>query len=255
MNFLFQWDQQAAEFNLFREDYYLLNPFSMIVEALRWNMLNVVRVELFFNCYKLWNIFVTSKLQSPAGQYALISFTITLLAQFAAQFHLAWLLTIYSIYLAIGSCAWLKRRVYFYHKKLDSKGLNEMINHLDDSRQFSTVTNGTETLKKHNNSEKHHNHTNGSTSSSAASSSTGGHTNSLQRQRANAFQSILTEPRFNLSEYAISLAHLSNIATTVANKDVFDEMHFQILATRRDVVNILLRFILILAATLLAYFR
>lgn len=81
-------------------------------------------------------------------------------------------------------------------------------------------------------------------------------TNSLQRQRLTAyrdFQSVLNEPRRNPKEFALSLAHLSQVSKLAASDDVFDEMHFQILATRRDVVNMCLRFVLIVAVTVLAY--
>ena len=80
----------------------------------------------------------------------------------------------------------------------------------------------------------------------------------MQRQRQISyrdFQSVLNEPRRTPREFAVSLAHLAHVAKLVADDDVFDEMHFQILATRRDVVNMMLRVIVFLAANLFAYVR
>lgn len=242
-----------------------LNPFNMLADALRWNMVNVIRVELFFNCYRIWNIFVSSSLQSPRGQYAIVSLVITLLAQLATQFNLSWLLTIYAIYLLIGMVVWIKRRVYFYHRPLNPLEVNETIYNYDLARRTSSSSSGgngngnngngnngsgdkgsTGTLGK---SDKYNNHHNNYISEN---------TNTLQRQRALAyreFKNRLAEPRHNHKEYAISLAHLSNVAKLVADKDVFDEMHFQMVATRRDVVNMIIRTVLIIIATILAYFN
>jgi len=238
------------------------DPSTMLLDALRWNMLNVVRVELFFNCYRIWTIFVNSSLQSPRGQYAIVSLLITLLAQFAIQFNFSWLLSIYTIYLAVGMATWLHRRVYFYHRRLDSIGVNQTINSFDLAKSHAShSSNGTTSGGTLKHSDKHGAGNNPSGSSSSSSTSTSSHsenTNSLQRQRAIAyrdFQSILSEPRQNHREFAVSLAHLSHISKLVADKDIFDEMHFQILATRRDVVNIILRLLLVSAATMLAYFR
>lgn len=226
-----------------------LNPFIMLVDALRWNMLNVIRVELFFNCYRIWNIFVSGSLQSPRGQYAIVSLLITLLAQLAAQFNLSWLLTVYACYLTVGMLVWARRRVYFYHRRLDSFGVNQTINHFDAAKQISSSNGGAGDSATLGKPDKHAGK-NGTHNSE--------NTNSLHRQRVSAyrdFKSLLTEPRHNHKEYAISLAHLSNVSKLVADKDVFDEMHFQVLATRRDVVNIILRAVLLSGATLLAYFR
>lgn len=249
-----------------KEDYrpLLILPINMLMDALRWNMLNVLRVELFFNCYKLWEIFIHSSIKSPRGQYAIASFVITFLAQFTVQFNLSWLLTIYSIYLLVGMCNWIYRRVYFYHRRLDSLGMNQTINHFDASRAAlnGVAANGHTdtnyaTLKKSSSNQQQQ--TNGSSSHSSASSTASlcnDHTNSLQRQRVAAyrdFSSLLAEPRHNHRQFALSLVHLSNLSKLVASKDVFDEMHFQILATRRDVVNILLRAVLIVASSILAY--
>lgn len=263
----FLWAHSTIDYSYYYselEDYRLdLNPFTMLVDALRWNLLNVIRVELFFNCYRLWNIFISSSINSPRGQYALVSFIITLLAQFAAQFSLSWLLTIYTIYLIIGSCVWLKRRVYFYHRKLDQTALTQTINnHFGQAKQAAAAAaSGASNLNNANGSNNatgtlsktdKHNHRQTTSGDSAD------HTDSLQRQRVTTyreFQSILNEPRRNHREYAISLFHLSHIAKLVADRDVFDEMHFQILATRRDVVNMLLRSVLIIGATLLVFLR
>lgn len=233
----------------------------MLLDALRWNMLNVIRVELFFNCYKLWDIFLHSSLKSPRGQYAIASFIITFLAQFTVQFNFSWLLTVYSIYLLVGMFTWIYRRVYFYHRRLDSVGINQTINNFDANKAAASsnapnghTDNSYATLKK---SSSNHQQTNGSSPGSTVPTSSD-HTNSLQRQRASAyrdFRSLLTEPRHNHREFALSLVHLSNVSKLVADKDVFDEMHFQLLATRRDVVNILLRAVLIVASSLLAYMR
>lgn len=237
-----------------------LNPFNMLLDALRWNMLNVIRVELFFNCYKLWDIFLHSSFKSPRGQYAIASAIITLIAQFTVQFHLNWLLTIYATYLAVGLGVWIYHRVYFYHRRLNPDGVNQTIHHFDASRiaASNASDHGMGTLKKGISSSN-----GGGSSASSSSSANGDNTNSLQRQRASAYhdfrrtnlQSLLSEPRQNHREFALSLTHLSHISKLVADKDVFDEMHFQVLATRRDVVNILLRAILFLASTLLAYLR
>jgi hypothetical protein len=239
---------------------------KMLLDAIRWNMLNIIRVELFFNCYKLWDIFVHSSLKSPKGQYAIASFAITFLAQFTVQFDLSWLLSLYAIYLLVGVCVWIYRRVYFYHRRLDSIGINQTINHFETNKQAAvasstttTATNGHPdsnnyaTLKKSSSSNQQTN-----VSPPVTPPLTNDHTNSLQRQRASAyrdFRSLLTEPRRNHREFAMSLVHLSNVSKLVGNKDVFDEIHFQLLATRRDVVNILLRAVLIVASSLLAYMR
>lgn len=228
----------------------------MLLDALRWNMLNVIRVELFFDCYRIWNIFLTSSLQSPRGQYAIVSLLISLLAQIGFQFDFGWLMTFYGIYLAVGVCVWLHRRVYFYHRKLDSVGVNQTIHHFDAAKaQSNHHANGT--LSRSDKSSASGGSSSSSSSSSAAAAADG-NTNSLQRQRASAyrdFQTLLSEPRRNHREFALSLAHLSHIAKLVADKDVFDEMHFQILATRRDVINLLLRSILLTAIIVLDYLR
>lgn len=229
----------------------------MLLDALRWNMLNVIRVELFFNCYRIWNIFLASSLHSPSGQYAIVSLLISLVAQLAVQFDLGWLMSIYGIYLSVGVCVWLHRRVYFYHRKLDSVGVNQTIHHFDAAKAQSHHANGT--LSRSDKSSASGGGSSSSSSSSALSAtSQDGNTNSLQRQRASAyrdFQTLLVEPRRNHREFALSLAHLSNIAKLVADKDVFDEMHFQILATRRDVINLLLRTILLTAVIVLDRLR
>ena len=93
-----------------------------------------------------------------------------------------------------------------------------------------------------------------SAASSAAATANSNNTNSLQRQRCSAYQNfLLTEPRRNHREFALSLVHLSNIAKLSTSEEVYDEMHFQLLTTRRDVVNILLRLILLAVGTLMAY--
>lgn len=245
-------------------------------------MLNIIRVELFFNCYNLWQIFVSSpkgELSSPRGQYAIISLLISLLAQFSVQFNFGWLLTIYAVYLSIGMGYWLHRRVYFYHRRFDLLGITQTLRQFDTNPIYNhgglQNNHTTNTLKPNKHQNNHHNQaganqgesgsSSSSTSTSASSTTMAGtamnnpeHTNSLQRQRVNAyrnFQSVLTEPRYNHREYALSLAHLADVSKLVADKDVFDEMHFQILATRRDVLNIILRAILISFSTLLAYLR
>lgn len=233
----------------------------MLLDALRWNMLNVIRVELFFNFYKLWDVFLHSSFKSPRSQCAIASFVISFLAQFTLQFNLSWFLTIYSLYLLVGVCVWMYRRVYFYHRRLDSVGVNQAINHFDSNKQIAATANGhhTEsayaTLKKSLGSSSSSNQQYQSSNSGSPSSSAD-HTNSLQRQRVSSyrdFKSLLTEPRHNHREFALSLTHLSLFAKLIADEDVFDEMHFQILATRRDVVNILLRAVLIVASSLLVY--
>lgn len=272
----------------------------MIIEAVRWNMLNAIRVELFFDIYKLWNIAISSNIQSQRGQYAMISFFITLIAQVAVQFNFTWLLTMYIFYLLIGLTIWLYRRVYFYHRKQDPRTLTKVLS--DELVQQVSTTKSSNHNHKSNGSSSHNfmgtlkhfgerhsnnhqsskdNGTNSTSSSTASSSSssnnnpshnlnslpgggpgspiTGAHnenTNSLQRQRLTAyrdFQSVLNEPRRNPKEFALSLAHFSRTAKLFASDEVFDEMHFQILATRRDVVNLVLRFVLIIMGTVLAY--
>lgn len=237
----------------------ILEAFNMLLDALSWNILNVIRVELFFDCFNIWDIFVKSSLQSPRGQRAMVSLAITLLAQTSVQFNWSWLITIYSIYLSVGMCNWLYRRVYFYHRKLDSAGVNSTINSFD-----TTKLNGG-TLKHDHKNQKGSNGSGDSTSSYSSSSSNGHSSernyadyNSLQRQRVSAyrdFQSVLTEPRRNYREFILSLSHLSHISKLLASEDVFDEMHFQILATRRDVINILIRFVLVIVTNFLAYFK
>lgn len=260
-------------------DYYASS--NMLLDALRWNMLNIIRVELFLNCYNLWQIFVNSpkgELSKPRGQFAIVSLIITLMAQFTVQFNFGWLLTIYAIYLTIGLGHWLYKRVYFYHRRFDLLGITQTLRTYDNPTGYTNnqpaglPNHNTNTLKPNKHNNHHHNPDTGSLSSASSSSSSGApstttpmnntneshNTNSLQRQRVNAyrnFQSVLTEPRYNHREYALSLAHLSDVSKLVADKDVFDEMHFQILATRRDVVNIILRTLLFSASTLLAYLR
>jgi len=244
----------------------------MLLDALRWNMLNLVRVELFFNCYKLWDIFIHSSLKSPSGQYAIASCLITLFAQLTIQFNLTWFMSIYTIYLAVGVCAWVHRRVWFYHRRLNRQQVFDLLKRMElgqhrDSLQSEhtnlgdQVTNSSNGTLKH--SSKHHNHNNGtasnhsSSSSSASAASTGSsdNTNSLQRQRFSAYQQfLLVEPRRNHKEFALSLAHLSHISKLAASEEAYDEMHFQLLTTRRDVVNILLRLILLSVGTVLANF-
>lgn len=245
----------------------------MLLDALAWNVLNVIRVEFIFNCYKLWDVFMHSSFKSPRGQHAVASSVITSLALFTFQFQFSWLLRIYAIYLSVGICCWLYRRVYFYHRKLDPLGVNQTINNFDANKYqaASQAPDNTATFRPHKSTNgASHGASSSSSSASASSSSSaaavasgGGSsqpgssdTNSLQRQRAVAyrdFRSLLTEPRQNPKEFALSLAHLAHISGLFFGKDVFDEMHFQILATRRDVVNILLRSLLLLAATILAY--
>lgn len=248
----------------YQEDTNELNPFNMLLGALSWNVLNVIRVELFYNCYRIWDIFRTSSLQSPRGQHAIVSLFITFLAHLAVQFNLGWLLYLYIIYLATGMTVWLHRRVYFYHRRLDSLGVNQTIHHFDQAKTSALAaaanfSNGhshsTGTLKH---SDKQGGSSSSSSGSSSTSSTTNENTNSLQRQRATAyrdFQSVLNEPRRSHREFALSLAHLSHVSKLVADKDVFDEMHFQILATRRDVVNLILRSVLLTSSMTLAYFR
>lgn len=225
---------------------------KMLLDALRWNMLNVIRVELFFNCYKIWNIFITSSIQSPQGQHAIVSLLISLLAQFSVQFDLGWLMNVYGIYLSIGTFVWLHRRVYFYHRRLDSLGVDRTILQFDTDKaksSLSNVTNGTLPRSDKNAP---------TTTTTNGGSLPEGHTNSLQRQRDLAyrdFRSVLSKPARTPKEFALSTNHLSHVAGLVGDKDVFDEMHFQILATRCDVVNLLLRAILLTAITILAYLR
>lgn len=232
-----------------------LNSSNMLLDFLTWNVLNVIRVELFFNLHRIGKIFMTSSIKSPRGQYAVVSLLVTVMAHIAVMFNFSWLLTIYTIYLATGMIVWLHRRVYFYHRRLDSVGVNQTITHFDSAKSASSAssssngtTNGSLTMKS---TDKHHN-SNGGISSSAE------YTNSLQRQRAVAyrdFQNVLSEPRYNPREYALSLAHFAHTSKLMADKDVFDEMHFQILATRRDVINMTIRAALLSATTLLAYFK
>lgn len=254
----------------------------MLLDALAWNMLNIIRVELALNCYKLYDIFLNSSFKSPRGQYALASFAITILAMLTIQFNFSWLLTIYATYLTVGVATWLYRRVYFYHRKLDSYGVNQTINNFDANKHSSSAAqaaagalqahhdnnNYATSHKSHKsngagsgNGDSHHKASSSASSSSAPPPpplSSSDNTNSLQRQRASAyrdFRSLLTEPRQTHKEFALSLAHLSNLCQLFVGKDVFDEMHFQILATRRDVLNVMLRAALILGATILAYMR
>lgn len=232
------------------------NPINMLLDALRWNMLNVIRVELFFNCYRIWNIFTKSSLQTPRGQYSVISLLITLVAHFAAQFNFSWLLFIYAIYLLTGMFVWLHRRVWFYHRRRNSEDVNQTI--LNNSTRYNTIVNSNKHGDKHG--DKHDKHNNGTSSTSPNSyiSNENEYTNSLQRQRQTAykdFQNVLNEPRYNHREFALSLVHLSQTSKLVADKDTFDELHFQVLATRRDVVNIILRSLLLAASIMLAYFR
>lgn len=252
---------------------------NMLMDAIRWNMLNVVRVEMLLNAWKIWKIFRTSSLQSTHGQYAIASLVITVLAQLTIQFNVGLLLTLYSIYLGVGMFVWLHRRVYFYHRRLDASGVLAAIQHFDTTSSKTINTSLAAAHAAALGTLKHSKNSSNGTSSSAAStsqasSSTSGasttttttnalgngfeSTNSLQRQRVSAyrdFQRVLSEPRRNHKEFALSLSHLSHLAKLVADKDVMDEMHFQILATRRDVVNILLRFVLVCAATFLANLR
>lgn len=235
-----------------------LNPVNMLLDALRWNILNVLRVELFFNCYRIWHIFVNSSLQSSRGQYAIISLIITLIAQFAAQFNFSWLLSIYSVYLAVGMGIWLHRRVYFYHRRLDTHVVTDMVTNFDSLKSSSVPTNGHSSGGSNGVGVSNTGTLKGDKHAKQSTHNYSEHTNSLQRQRALAyrdFQSVLSEPRQNHREFALSLAHLSNLAKLVADKDVFDEMHFQVLATRRDVVNMILRLLLLTVSTMLAYFR
>lgn len=235
-------------------DLELENPINMLLDALRWNMLNVIRVELFFNCYRIWNIFAKSSLQSQTGQYAVISLLITLVAQIAAQFNFSWLMFIYSIYLLTGMVVWVYRRVWFYHRRRSPEDVNHTIN----TTRYNTIINSNNG-NRHGDKNHDKQNSNGHPSSSASiSSNESEYTNSLQRQRQTAykdFQKILTEPRYNHREFAISLTHLSQTSKLVADKDTFDELHFQILATRRDVINMILRSLLLVASVLLAYFR
>lgn len=245
---------------------------NMIMDALRWNMLNLIRVELFFNSYRIWEMFINSSLQSPQGQYKIVTLIISLLSHLAFQFNLTWLLTLYSIYLAVGACVWVQRRVYFYHRKLDTTGLFTTLNHLNESQNgsratvssassssssSSTCANATGTLKP----DKHHNKNSAIDQGNNVVSNQANHhenTNSLQRQRTLAyrdFQGILNEPRRNHREFMLSLVHLSHISKMVAGQDVFDEMHFQILATRQDVINMGLRIVLFVASNILIYLK
>lgn len=244
----------------------------MLIDAVRWNMLNVIRVEFFFDCYRLWNIIINSSIQSQRGQYAIVSLVITLIAHLSVQFNFTWILTVYSAYLALGAAIWLHRRVYFYHRRRDTTSINTDINAVDNIAAVTNIINlkhshNTGTLRHDKNS--HSNQAASSSSSSSASSSASAtptnscnglshneNTNSLQRQRAMAyrdFQRTLNEPRLNPRVFALSLSHLSQISKLVADEGVFDEMHFQILATRRDVVNVVLRFLIICAGTILSY--
>lgn len=241
---------------------------------MRWNLLNVIRVELILNLYKVYKVSIPSRapLQSPQGQYAVLSLIITLLAHLSVQFNFSWFQSIYAIYLSIGIGVWLHKRVYFYHRSLDPIGVNMTIRQFDAAKSGSHhhVTNGT--LSKAD--LKHHSSgNNGTTAASSSSSSSsansnnqngsayptgaGSDTNSLQRQRSvvyRDFQSVISKPRYNHREFALSLAHLSQVCKWLANEDLFDEMHFQILATRRDVYNIVLRSVMIATSTLLACF-
>lgn len=240
---------------------------NMLLDALRWNMLNVIRVELFFDLWSIWDIFIKSSLQSPMGQRAIMATVITLIAQFAAQFNIGWLLSIYAMYLSVGLSAWLYRRVYFYHRRLDSFGVNQTIHNFDTAKATGQHYNNPATNSggggggASNSNSKHDKHgdKNGAqSSSSSAASSVSEHTNSLQRQRVCAyrnFQSVLRDPRQTYREFALSMVHLSHLSKLIADEDVFDEMHFQILATRRDVVNLVIRLLLLFAANTLAYFR
>lgn len=258
----------------------------MLIDAIRWNTLNVIRVELFFDVYRLWNIIINSSIQSQRGQYAIVSLLITLVAHLSVQFNLTWLLSVYSVYLAIGATIWIHRRVYFYHRSRDNLSINNDLSNnqlklvaptLINNSKSNNGNHNTATLRhssdknthstSNNNQHQQQPTTTCSTSSNGLSNLIANnqnhvagdcseHTNSLQRQRALAyrdFQRTLSEPRFNPRVFALSLSHLSEIAKLVADEDAFDEMHFQILATRRDVVNIILRLFLICAATLLSY--
>lgn len=231
------------------------------MDALRWNMLNIIRVELFINCYTIWRIFVKGEISSSRGQYAIVSLIITLAAQFTVQFNFAWLLTVYATYLAVGLGYWLHRRVYFYHRRFDLLGITQTLRQYDCNVGAGvgggSIGGGSNHNNGHANTLKPNKHTGSdSSSSNSATSTSNPEYNSLQRQRVSAyrnFQSVLTEPRYNHKEFALSLAHLSDVSKLVADKDVFDEMHFQILATRRDVVNIILRATLLTASLALSY--
>lgn len=243
----------------------------MLIDFMRWNLLNIIRVELILNLYKVYKVSIPSRapLQSPQGQYAVLSLIITLLAHLSVQFNFSWFQSIYAIYLLIGISVWLHKRVYFYHRSLDPIGVNMTIRQFDAAKSGSNhhpVTNGT--LSKAD--LKHHSSGNNGTAASSSSSTAsnnqngvshltgaGSDTNSLQRQRSvvyRDFQSVISKPRYNHREFALSLAHLSQVCKWLANEDLFDEMHFQILATRRDVYNIILRSVMITTSTLLACF-
>lgn len=252
----------------------------MLIDGIRWNMLNILRVELALDCYRLWKVIISSSIQSQRGQYAIIQLLITLFAHLSVQFNFNWLLTVYSAYLSLGVLIWLHKRVYFYHRKRDTQSVkSDLVGYESHQNQLLNVQSKANnnqssnfgTLAKHNsNSDKggdKNGHSSGNTgsgscSSSLSSNSNGSNsiivnekTNSLQRQRLLAykdFQKTLNEPRLNPKMFALSLTHLANISKLAADDDAFDEMHFQILATRRDVINILLRTLLIVAGTILS---
>lgn len=233
---------------------------------MRWNMLNVIRVELILNIYKVYLVSFPglTPLQSPRGQFAVLSLLITVLAHLSVQFNFSWFLNIYAIYLTVGVGTWLYKRVYYYHRSVDPIGVNLAIRQFDASKSASNHQISSGTLSKAD--LKAAAAANNGTSSSSASlvgannqNGLGGSldTNSLQRQRSvvyRDFQSVISRPRYNAREFALSLAHLSHVCKCLANEDVFDEMHFQILATRRDVYNVLLRSAMIATSTVLARF-
>lgn len=236
---------------------------------MRWNMLNIIRVELILNLYKLYKVSYPSltPLQSPRGQYTVLSLIITLLAHLSVQFNFSWFLNIYAIYLSLGIGTWLYKRVYFYHRSVDPIGVNTAIRQFDASRSSSynhhANSNGTLSKAELKAAAAAAAANNGTASSAANSTSTNGtnsvlsDTNSLQRQRSvvyRDFQSVISKPRYNHREFALSLAHLSHVCKLLANEEAFDEIHFQILATRRDVYNIILRTTMIAISHVLARF-
>lgn len=236
----------------------------MLLDFMRWNLLNVIRVELILNLYKLYKVSFPSltPLQTPRGQYVVLSLLITALAHLSVQFNFSWFLNIYAIYLSVGISVWVYKRVYFYHRSVDPIGVNAAIRLFDANRSSSyNHQNSNGTLSKADlKAAAVAAAANNGTSSAASTNSNGtgaSDTNSLQRQRSvvyRDFQSVISKPRYNHREFALSLAHLSHVCKLLANEDVFDEMHFQILATRRDVYNILLRSAMIATSTLLARF-
>lgn len=232
----------------------------MIFEFFRWNMHNVFFCELILESCNFYSIYKQKALQSPRGHDSVMSLVITFTALLATYFNFSWLLSLYSFYLALGIAYWCYNRFYFYSRRTNSIEVAKYINEYDytkvnyDKRVASSSGDidgpgSMATLKPDK-------HSNGINNLQAMGTN---YTNSLTRQRVNSYKQlqrlIVKEPRIGSKHLALSLNHLSNLPKWMANEDVFDEMHIQVLATRRDVLNILLRTLLLCISLFLIYFR